>query len=791
MWSRILSSRNSCKYYVDQTSMVGVHMPFGFTSERTIEFGRHGRRHRYPMFELSWKRHESQIKRLVDNLPPGLFQNSHAYLDTIQGIGSSDLENFLLFLQNEPLRPVSSVKSRKPTPPLIDVGHHRLPKKAGTSRLGLHFNAKIWGIDASHHDRILREKLGRFSVVFDIVETRDLRSIPEFTVHLENLSAIYYSKYALHPYDGPNLNWKVYCEQLELDPSLSKFLTCEHRPRCLSQSYYWRSFNIPKNAPPTLGVPNSEHDTSDVTGIRFVGYITEIVRNRLAKWTATADLEHLSESTWTTEIPEEWSMEFQPGCDFLRLFEVFGGMYKDSMELNVPYISLGNEYHDEDPFQWTGFERILFECQKYLLDLLDGDERVFGPGDLELVLLFLLGFPVLEVRVFMDNVLTLKPAVPAPSLAVVLFLKRNNADDASIVIQIHSRTDRLLSPIPEGIYDPSSSERPVQFCWEEWIHMFDGCMKVLSMEFDDGDVCIESSNKDVILDFDTAVVGYTGRQEDAKKVAEGISVNTSENIADQENSSNGNHDGGCSDFEVSDALGDEIRDDSVGNANTIPLSKEDIDRDCQGGVENADENEIGGNDGPSKDGDRESEIEIGTSNGDINVVERKAIEQSETSECDRVGDHNNDEEVCQVKDRKRTTSKSTMMSSSTDWSDISIHRCSCQYALNKRAEKRGDGWTDKYFWHWEGWKPQPAFERYPLTYKREGDNDENATSVERNETGVESVCSVFDLVLAADRRLYRVEETEERQQPASDGRGGAEETIVELGDGRGPLPCGW
>ncbi|KAI0561849.1 hypothetical protein FGB62_70g111 [Gracilaria domingensis] len=200
--------------------------------------------------------------------------------------------------------------------------------------------------------------------------------------------------------------------------------------------------------------------------------------------------------------------------------------------------------------------------------------------------------------------------------------------------------------------------------------MFDGCLKVLSMEFDDGDFIIESSNDD------TSVVGNIGRQEVAKKIVEGISVSTSENVAGQENGWSGNHDGGYSDFEVSGTIGDVIGEER--NEKMIRLSKEEINLDCQGEVGNVDENETGCNNPTAIDGDKESEMEIGTNNGDINVDEGEGIEQSEASECDRVGDHENDEELCQVQDRRGTASTSTIMSSSTDLGNISIHRCTCQ-----------------------------------------------------------------------------------------------------------------
>ncbi|KAI0559538.1 hypothetical protein FGB62_144g05 [Gracilaria domingensis] len=390
-WSKILLSQESRKFYMDQGSAEGVHMPFGLRFRRARESGRG----RSELFELSLKRYESKVKRLIDTLPPGIFENDEPeYIDTIQGICSMDLENFLLFLQSEPMEPVCTVKSRKLTPPVIDIGSKCVTpianerekimeqklasSKAVTSRLGLGANENIRGIGVDMHELLYTEKLGLpvdatffLSLRDRILPTSDWSRIgmTELTLHLENLSAIYYSEYAHRHFLRSIGNWKLYLKQFRLDPSLSTFLAPEHRPRCLSQSYYWRLFKLPENSPPTLGCTEPEDLGSDRRGIRFTGFIIEMVRNCLAKWTATADVSCRNESRWTAKIPQKWSLVFQPRSDYSMLCQAFRRPWGFS---KAPYISIqkqmGNRNEERDMFTWTCYERIIWECQKYLLD---------------------------------------------------------------------------------------------------------------------------------------------------------------------------------------------------------------------------------------------------------------------------------------------------------------------------------------------------------------------------------------------------------------------------------------
>ncbi|KAI0557534.1 hypothetical protein FGB62_291g07 [Gracilaria domingensis] len=94
--------------------------------------------------------------------------------------------------------------------------------------------------------------------------------------------------------------------------------------------------------------------------------------------------------------------------------------------------------------------------------------------------------------------------------------------------------------------------RELEFCWKDWIHLFEGCMKVLSMDFDDNDFCEESSSEEHDGKGDDAAEG-----EDVKNSGGGIRVNRVNNVADLDCNRNQNKECEKGGREFSGRVGDE------------------------------------------------------------------------------------------------------------------------------------------------------------------------------------------------------------------------------------------
>ncbi|KAI0563649.1 hypothetical protein FGB62_36g118 [Gracilaria domingensis] len=360
-WSRVMMFREMQRSYALD---LGVQMPFGFRSERMSD-------NLNRPFKLTFARYESKIKRLVENLPPGLFEIRRQDVQVIERICSSDLENFLLFLQCEPVVPVSTVKHKKHANGLKanmvnQTNSWERNRESGSQNQGVASNAcetelrnsstisagylcaerngvrveassdvettsecrpnvadSLKGVldgDADtenvswkstenwqDHDegtlwngvairtgteldigRVLDLKLGFGHLPeIDAEELqRDAESpirgirewsqncVVEFTVHLENLFAVGNEYNAIRHHDlesreeDKRVPWDAYLKELCIHSPVSSVLNVEGvSPCCLSQSYYWNTWNLPEMAPPALGDIGLEDYESDTKGL--------------------------------------------------------------------------------------------------------------------------------------------------------------------------------------------------------------------------------------------------------------------------------------------------------------------------------------------------------------------------------------------------------------------------------------------------------------------------------------------------------------------------------------------
>ncbi|KAI0566314.1 hypothetical protein FGB62_10g14 [Gracilaria domingensis] len=744
-WSRILMSREASRYYVDDESSEGLQMPFGFKSEKASETGDESSDAESSddiplrLFEVSFKRHESRIKRLIDSLPPGLFEKEEQdNVEMIQHICSLDFENFLLFLQINPVEPLDTVKSSKPTSLVADddSGNKKVVEnncEVFTSHITSRFVPRyVPHMDDDPdggplplriaEDTVLNEKIGPCHGAPSWADC-------EFMLHLENLSAISHRSFTFGSARREKIDWKAYLEQFRMGPSLSRFFkTRTYKPQCLSQLYYWHEYSFPKCTPPGIGDKRMKKLFSFgrrvPEGIRFIGYIMEMVRTRLAKWTASAHENQLHRGRWTTEIPEEWSMEFRAKSDLSMLCHGF------EKEKDVSYISIpkrwGGAWRNGDEFKWTCYEQVLWECQQHLLDLVSDDERESGPQNVELILLFLLGFPILSV--WSDKIgIHLKPIVPGSELTVYAALTGNSPNDVHIQMEFHVirelESRRQCKSHPTKSDNSSRSERGHEFCWEDWIHKFEGCMKFLSMDHLREERTVKEFGSDAYND-DEGCRGSEDTENNVGILTE-IKPGEIERVADHDNNRNGTEVGGNGGCELNDKIREEKRTDMANS-----LKDDDSICVCASPVEKADEGEIGENGStPLEDeSKRDDQIMENGNGGDGSESNEHPLFSSES---ERGGDDGSDLGVGQAERKDDTTSVETTSSTSTG--AYHVTRCACEYRLDQRAEKRIIKGTNEYYWHWEGWTPQRAFQEFRILYELEGSDNENAISAEEED----------------------------------------------------------
>ncbi|KAI0566315.1 hypothetical protein FGB62_10g15 [Gracilaria domingensis] len=750
-WSRILKSREESMSYVTDEISEQLQMPFGFKSGKAIETD-----HEYSawssdddrlrLFGISFKRYESKIKRLIDSLPPGLFEKDDPKgVEIIQNICSLDLENFLLFLQINPVEPLDTVKCTKLTSSVADDGGEHMETKEDCSMNGNVITSRslpnpyVTATRAKTRNFVLLgEKIGPHfhRIPSTCIET-------EFMLHLENLSAISHRIFinAIH---SEKIDWDAYLKQFGLHRSVSRFFkTRNYIPKCVSQLRYWDRFGLPECIPPALGARRLITHRPNVDGIRFIGYVVEIVRTRLAKWTASAQASELHRGSWTTKIPQEWSMAFRARSDLSILCREFEEQ-KDVLHISIQP-EQGRSLSRDDLLQrnlkWTCSEQVLWECQKHILELISDDQREYGPQNVELILLFLLGFPMLNVQ-DLGGVNRLTRIVVDSQLTVEASLIGKSPNDVRIEIRIRTHRD----------YPALESGDPVQFRWKDWIHEFEGCMKVLSMNFEWNDLKKRRTiEKPFALSSDEYTEGEGCSGSDytwnSFEVMGESKSGESEHVEDQDNNRDGIEDRGDGGWGSNDKVGEEKRADMAHS-----LKDDDANCICANARGKADENENGGKVATASAEGSECEDQIWKkkeNGGDDSISNEHTLDSSES---ERGGDDGSDlgvgaadrmDEPETMSSTSTTTStgyvrRLTMSSTSTTTSTGSPwvpwhRRCACEYGLDQRAEKRIIEGTNEYYWHWEGWKPQPAFQRHPLVFELEGCDIENGTSAEEKD----------------------------------------------------------
>ncbi|KAI0559346.1 hypothetical protein FGB62_156g04 [Gracilaria domingensis] len=777
-WSRILMSRESHRYYMDDESSKQLPTPFGLRSENVRG---HGRK-RGDLFRISFKRYESKIRRLIDSLPPGLFDaDEQDSVQFIQSICSLDLENFLLFLQ---IKPMESLGTERSEEQIFSACGDGSDVTESTGNIPMNPNEPL----------VITTRY-----VPDFVEytTTNAMLMPRYEQDSsdDNLYAdpIHLEPFEFHEPDTDTLGrviqekdgWEVYLQHIRVDPSVSRFFkaSSSYKPKCLSQREYWDAWRIPEYTPPALGDRELEKRGSGTKGVRFIGYIMEMVRTRLAKWTASVHEDELRRESWTAKIPQDWSTEFRARIDLSMLCDEL------EKQKGVSYLSIKPREGDIrvalDSFKWTCHEQVLWECQKHLLELISDDEREYGPENMELVMLFLLGFPILEVH---GNgfVVSLKPSVSFSELWVNAFLTARSPNDVHIVMKIGFGFESYLHAHVSESDDSTRRKGDYEFRWEEWVHMFEGCMKVLSMDFKENDFREQSTETSEAFDFN--------RDRDEEVCRESEDIEKSVYVAYQETNRNGVEFRENLGWESNDTAGEEKSTDVVDS-----LKDDETNCACVEALGKTDENENGGNGATASEGSTKCEDQIckkiGNGGDESESMEHSAApsenrqggddgsglhdreskeHSADLSESERGGDDESGLDVSAVQRTEDTTRAEALSNTSQrGWQPRSLgdgERCTCEYRLGKRAEKRIIEGTNTYYWHWEGWKPQPAFREYRFLHELEGSDGEKWISAqEEDEDDVESCLQATG--------------GEEAGEGASNEDGNGDENVVILTDG--------
>ncbi|KAI0562812.1 hypothetical protein FGB62_53g010 [Gracilaria domingensis] len=435
-WSTILWSREMGRAYPVGR---GIQIPFGERSRIPDE-----------PFMLSFERYESKINFLIDSLPPRLFEMKRHEFQIIKDIRPNDLENFLLFLQSKPVAPLGTVKPKKDARIVAD-GTDRNGDTNNRSRTACALRSEPkWEI-LQMKLCICKEAIER-AVPGKCIQTWTEKRNMEFVLYLENLFAN---------------AWDEYLEDLRLNSSFKKYLTMgDCTPHCPSQNYYWNLWNLPSRAPPALG--DSQFEIR--AGIKFIGYITERVRNCLAEWTENRDVRELEGTCWTPDIAlmPRRSVNFRARSNFSMFFEHSGGTSSRQIFIEPIFRPEGKRITERGK---ALLHRVLWEGQTHLLEKID--QNVYGPGSIELIFLFLLGFPSLKPQILpLEDKVWFHPEAPVRSPYVYFSLTQHVADHADIEMSL-----------VDGAFSSEFECGSLKFCWEEWIHAFDGAMKVLSLDF--------------------------------------------------------------------------------------------------------------------------------------------------------------------------------------------------------------------------------------------------------------------------------------------------------------------
>ncbi|KAI0564333.1 Rhs element Vgr family protein [Gracilaria domingensis] len=466
----------------------GVGMPFGFNENKMF--------FELPMFI----RFRSKIRSLVDSLPDELFETRIAgEMEIIQQLCGEDLENFMLFLNSDRLDSVD------PLMPLLDPIFSAMTSSNGSQRQrpGATHLIDVWGLVNEKFPEFWGRD-GRndwFQTRLNCTPSRKVQyqsRLPEraweFTIHLENLFAIYSGNRKISFRETPddedrNQYYKEFCRRSR--PHRKVLATENVRPLCTFETYYWNLWDLPRCTPPAL-VDIDVQDTikSRCGGVKFIGYIMETVRHALAKWTKQGVAQNFDTNIWSPEVEiRSAQVEFDASGELGRQLMNHRRLDREHRKFISP-----NAIH---------FARVQWECQKHLMEAVR--DNVYGPSDVELMLLFILGFPALQVEGGGDLARKLVETgaffarVPTNSADATefeeffAFLPHRRQRSFMALISFRDCESSLkirmqLIPVEESREIHRNKHR-FTFSWAEWIHGFEACMKVLAYDYGDGELC--------------------------------------------------------------------------------------------------------------------------------------------------------------------------------------------------------------------------------------------------------------------------------------------------------------
>ncbi|KAI0562438.1 hypothetical protein FGB62_60g17 [Gracilaria domingensis] len=502
--------------------------------------------------------------------------------------------------------------------------------------------------------------------VYPLPEKRVL----EFTIHLENIFATYSgSKHAIYPETPGNLDHNRYFAELCRNGKSPRMVLAEEKvkPLCTFESHYWLLWNLPSCTPPALGDVDVRErlkklNRPEIGGLKFIGYVMETVRNGLAKWTVENVGESLDSEVWSPRAEtSSASVEFGASDEFRNQIML---RKRRNVRKNVNVL----------PSEFLSV-RLLWECQKYLIQKMKSN--VYGPSDVELMLLSILGFPALEFGKIDPEVL--RYSAEANNTCPTEQINSTGPEEMSCFYTFTPRLSRkhllaaisfrdceeslniqmqLLPVVSVGVQ--SAVEEVIvwgesysfTFCWAELIHSFEACMKVLSYDYRDGDICEVYADEESLAQ----------SEPESRVVSEAPRGSGYDNRQHQS----------------------QVAEDLPSNAETDTSGRE----------------------------------EEGT----------EAILESETEDGMEITDFLSQEYV---------TAASDWVTSENGIGGVEEHlvECRCRsnrYMLNQKAKRVFIRGTQKYFWEWEGWKAQAAFERYPILYddSRNADSNSGAGDVE-------------------------------------------------------------
>ncbi|KAI0564338.1 hypothetical protein FGB62_27g14 [Gracilaria domingensis] len=395
----------------------GVGMPFGTKGKENS-------------FELPiFPRFHSKIKRLIDSLPDELFETRNTgETEIIQRICGDDLENFMLFLNSdvEPCYPwlhcyltadtiISSNGSRQrdvdqelATEGNVDA-RRRSEQEAQSNDDVWILDGNIFGftgisdrvkgledllnnflggtqrkrrtnryIEIWWLGRVVNEKfsdLGRKGNQSDMYNSTCKQRDMEFTIHLENLFAVYSGNQNIRDREAPddedlNQYYKEFCRRSR---SPRNVLAAENvKPLCAFETHYWDLWNLPRCIPPAL----EDLDVQESTGgtardLKFIGYMMGIVRDGLAKWTKESVAKNMDMEMWS------------PGV-VIRLAQVEFDASDELCKQLLKHRRLHRKNCGSISPNAIQIIRVLWECQKYLAEAIE--DNVYGSSDIQLML---------------------------------------------------------------------------------------------------------------------------------------------------------------------------------------------------------------------------------------------------------------------------------------------------------------------------------------------------------------------------------------------------------------------